>query len=69
MHTSSRADAIDEYLETIVQKDDGYYYLFGDEERKLIEKEITLPYKNGDDNDEKIFTVYPAAPFSHFRSK
>ena len=58
MHTSSRADAIDEYLETIVQKDDGYYYLFGDEERKLIEKEIILPYKNGDDTDEKIFTVY-----------
>ena len=61
MHTSSRADAIDEYLETIVQKDDGYYYLFGDEERKLIEKEIILSYKNSDDTDEKIFTVY----FSH----
>ena len=58
MHTSSRADAIDEYLETIVQKDDGYYYLFGDEERKLIEKEIILSYKNGDDTDEQIFTVY-----------
>ena len=58
MHTSSRADAIDEYLETIVQKDDGYYYLFGDEERKLIEKEIILSYKNSDDTDEKIFTVY-----------
>ena len=58
MHTSSRADAIDEYLETIVQKDDGYYYLFGDEERKLIQKEIILPYKDGDDTDEQIFTVY-----------
>ena len=58
MHTSSRADAIDEYLETIVQKDDDYYYLFGDEERKLIEKEIILPYKNGNDTDEQIFTVY-----------
>ena len=58
MHTSSRADAIDEYLETIVQKDDGYYYLFGDEERKLIQKEIILSYKDGDDTDEQIFTVY-----------
>ena len=58
MHTSSRADAIDEYLETIVQKDDDYYYLFGDEERKLIEKEIILPYKNGYDTDEQVFTVY-----------
>ena len=39
MHTSSRADAIDEYLETIVQQDDGYYYQYGDElrlEEKLI---------------------------------
>ncbi|PCI82481.1 MAG: acylase [SAR86 cluster bacterium] len=58
MHTSSRADAIDEYLETIVQKDDGYYYLFGDEERKLEETEISLPYKNDDDMAAKNFTVY-----------
>ena len=58
MHTSSRADAIDEYLETIVQKDDGYYYLFGDEERKLIETRINVPYKNGDGMEMKSFTVY-----------
>ncbi len=58
MHTSSRADAIDEYLETIIQKDDGYYYLFGDEERKLTETELSLPYKNGDDMALQSFTVY-----------
>ncbi|MBL4580515.1 MAG: penicillin acylase family protein, partial [Gammaproteobacteria bacterium] len=58
MHTSSRADAIDEYLETIVQKDDGYYYLFGDEQRKLIETEISIPYKNGDNTEIENFTVY-----------
>jgi len=58
MHTSSRADAIDEYLETIIQKDDGYYYLFDEEERKLRETTISLPYKNGDDMAEQIFTVY-----------
>ena len=58
MHTSSRADAIDEYLETIVQKDDGYYYLFGDEELKLEETVISLSYKNGDDMTMKNFTVY-----------
>lgn len=58
MHTSSRADAIDEYLETIVQRDDGYYYLFGDEERKLTETEISIPYKNGDATAVKNFTVY-----------
>lgn len=58
MHTSSRADAIDEYLETIVQRDDGYYYLYGDEERKLIETELSLPYKNGDEMAAQNFTVY-----------
>ena len=58
MHTSSRADAIDEYLETIVQKADGYYYLFGDEERKLRETELSLLYKNGDDMGVQNFTVY-----------
>ncbi len=58
MHTSSRADAIDEYLETILQKDDGYYYLFGDEERKLQETSIRLAYKNGNEMAEKEFTVY-----------
>lgn len=58
MHTSSRADAIDEYLETIVQKDDGYYYLFDDEELKLEETELYIPYKNGDEMARKNFTVY-----------
>lgn len=58
MHTSSRADAIDEYLETITQKEDGYYYLYGEEERKLQETELSLPYKNGDDLATKMFTVY-----------
>lgn len=58
MHTSSRADAIDEYLETIIQKDDGYYYLFGEEERKLVETKLTLPYKKGDEMVTRDFTVY-----------
>lgn len=58
MHTSSRADAIDEYLETIVQKDGGYYYLYGEEERKLTETELSLPYKDGDGIAVQSFTVY-----------
>ncbi len=58
MHTSSRADAIDEYLETIVQREDGYYYLYGDEERRLRETDISIPYKNGDGTEVQKFTVY-----------
>lgn len=58
MHTSSRADAIDEYLETIIEKEDGYYYQFGDEVRKLVASKITVPYKDGNTLSEQIFDVY-----------
>ena len=58
MHTSSRAAAIDEYLETVVQRDDGVYYLHGDEERKLEEKVITVPYRDGDEMRSRQFTTY-----------
>jgi len=58
MHTSSRADAIDEYLETVVQRDDGYYYLYEGEERRLTETKITLPYKEGNGIAQKEITVY-----------
>ncbi|MFT4888959.1 MAG: acyl-homoserine-lactone acylase [Pseudohongiellaceae bacterium] len=58
MHTSSRADAIDEYLETIVEKRDGFYYEFGDEELKLTESQIVLPYKVGNEMSNIEVTVY-----------
>ncbi len=58
MHTSSRADAIDEYLETIVQRDDGVYYVHGNEEKKLKEKVITVSYKDGDEMLSRDFTTY-----------
>ncbi|MDE0732595.1 MAG: penicillin acylase family protein [Gammaproteobacteria bacterium] len=58
MHTSSRADAIDEYLETIIEKNDGYYYAYGDDERKLEESSRVLQYKEGESIASKEFTVY-----------
>ena len=58
MHTSSRADAIDEYLETIVERDDGYYYVYGDEERRLQESQVEIDYRDGDDMNTREFTVY-----------
>ena len=63
MHTSSRADAIDEYLETIVEGDDGYYYIYGDEERRLQESQVAIDYRDGDYRDgdslrNREFTVY-----------
>ena len=58
MHTSSGVDNIDEYLETIVRKDDGYYYKYGNEERRLVASKITIPFKNGAEMAQKEFTVY-----------
>ncbi len=58
MHTSSRADAIDYYLETVVERDDGYYYRYGDEERRLRQTTLVLPYKDGEVMASREFTVY-----------
>lgn len=58
MHTSSGADTIDWYDETIVRKPDGVYYRYGDGERKLAESKITLAFKDGDSVSERTVTVY-----------
>lgn len=61
MHTSSRADAIDEYLLDVNQRDDGFYYRYDDGERRLEEKIITLPYRDGN----QMRSVNISAYFSH----
>jgi acyl-homoserine lactone acylase PvdQ len=58
MHTSSGANAISEYLETVEKKGSGYVYKFGKEERPVAAKEIIVPYKTADGMAEKRFTVY-----------
>lgn len=58
MHTTSGVDAIDEYLETVVRKGEGFAYKYGSEERPVIAKEIVVPYKSGGSLAEKKFTVY-----------
>jgi len=42
MHTSSGVDAVDEYLETVTKKGDGYVYKYGSEERPVTAQEIDL---------------------------
>lgn len=61
MHTSSGVDAVDQYLETVEKKGDKFFYKYGGEERPLISKQITVPYKTGHGMAEKTFTAY----FSH----
>jgi acyl-homoserine-lactone acylase len=58
MHTSYGGDAVDEYAETIVQKPQGPYYRYGDGERKLQAKDITIRYKLGSSFASRRFTVY-----------
>jgi acyl-homoserine-lactone acylase len=58
MHTSSSVDNIDEYLETIVKKDNGYTYKYGAEERPVIAKVITVPFKGAAGMEKREFTVY-----------
>jgi acyl-homoserine-lactone acylase len=61
MHTSSGVDAVDEYLETVKKQGDHFFYKYGSEERPLVSKQITIPYKTDHGMAEKKFTVY----FSH----
>ncbi|HSG47402.1 MAG TPA: penicillin acylase family protein, partial [Longimicrobiales bacterium] len=59
MHTSSSVDNIDEFLETIVERDGALYYVYGDEERPLETREVTVRYRTGDGGmAERDFTVY-----------
>ena len=58
MHTSSAADAIDEWRETIVKKGDKYFYKFGREERPLVTSIVKVPYKTPSGMAERTFTIY-----------
>jgi len=58
MHTTSGVDAVDEYLETITKKGDRFFYKYGGEERPLVAKQITVPYKTDHGMAERKFTVY-----------
>jgi len=58
MHTSSSVDATDEFAETVTKKGEHYVYKFGTEERPVIERVITVPYKTPTGMASKKFTVY-----------
>jgi acyl-homoserine lactone acylase PvdQ len=58
MHTSSGVDAIDEYLETVTQRNGKFFHKYGDEERPVTAKEIVIPYSTPEGMKEKKFTVY-----------
>jgi len=58
MHTSTGADAIDEYLETIVERNGRLHYVVGEEERPIEERTIPVLFKEGDSVSVRTFKVY-----------
>ncbi|WP_080058747.1 penicillin acylase family protein [Spirosoma aerolatum] len=58
MHTSSGADSMDEYLETIEKKGNTYYYKSGTALKPVRSQRIRLPYKSGNSIQYKEFTMY-----------
>jgi acyl-homoserine-lactone acylase len=58
MHTSSGVDNVDEYLETVAKKGDGYVYKFGAEERPVKARPVVIRYRTAGEPGEKHFTIY-----------
>jgi acyl-homoserine-lactone acylase len=58
MHTSSEADAIDEYEETVGLKGKEFFYHFGKQVKLGTTAPITIKYKTESGVKEKTFTTY-----------
>ncbi|WP_370526411.1 acylase [Caulobacter sp. RHG1] len=59
MHTSSGVDVVDEFAETIVEKDGQRFYKYGAELRPLKSEVIAVPYRAADGTmAERKFTVF-----------
>ncbi len=58
MHTSTRVDFMDDFLETVEKRDGKLQYKYGDEWRDVEVSEVTLKYKDGDEIKERTFPTY-----------
>ncbi|MDH5234142.1 MAG: penicillin acylase family protein [Gemmatimonadota bacterium] len=58
MHTTSGADVVDEYAETVSQVGDRWNYQYGGEERAVITERITIPFRTDTGMAHRDFTVY-----------
>ncbi|SDG62604.1 penicillin acylase family protein [Dyella sp. 333MFSha] len=59
MHTSTGADVVDEFAETIVQKDGKPFYRYGSELRPVTSRNVAVPYRTADGSRAaRTFTVY-----------
>jgi len=59
MHTTSAADTVDEFAETIVRRDGQIFYRYGSDLRPVIASQIAVPYRTPEGGmASKTFTVY-----------
>jgi len=59
MHTSTGADAVDEFAETIVRKNGRLSYRYGNELRPVTSRRIVVPYRGKDGAmAQRTFTAY-----------
>ena len=58
MHTSTRVDFIDEFVEDIFEEDGKPLYRYGDEKRAVTVSKTTLKYRDGDGMSERTFPMY-----------
>jgi acyl-homoserine-lactone acylase len=58
MHTSTRLDFMDEFIEDVAQENGELSYRYGDEQRLVEVSEVTLKYKDGESVSERTFEVY-----------
>jgi acyl-homoserine-lactone acylase len=58
MHSSTGADNIDEYLETVTKRDGHFVYSYGGAERPVTEEASVIRYATPRGMSEKRFTIY-----------
>src|SRR3954463_2751868 len=57
MHSSTGADNIDEYLETVTRRGDHFVYRYGAEERPVLEEKAVVRYRTPQGMAQKAFTI------------
>ncbi|MDN3202557.1 acylase [Algoriphagus sediminis] len=68
IHTSTRVDFIDEFVEDVKETSDGkLVYQYGEEEKPLESFDISLKYKTAEGEASKDFTIYRShhGPITH----
>lgn len=70
MHTSTRADFMDEFVEEVVQQEGRLMYRYGDRLRPVAVDEIVLAYRDGDSLEERRFPAFRThhGPVTHLEN-